>query len=204
MTLTSTTNPNCSKADLTALEELSHHLDLLHYHAAWLEYGFLEATLLHEQIATYQSGQDHNTEHYRYAAFRHVLASRSHLTDAELAHYLHLAQLDADRAMAQSALYSLLLWHGLTADQFEALAQQPIFTEPLFQKLILRQRLLVALMASPITAETFERCLASDDAAIQRRLVALPELSSEQLQNLATQGATRAVRNMAQAQKRKP
>ncbi len=67
------------------MEELSHQLDILRYHADWLEYGFLEADLLYKQIAIYQSGEDDNTEHYRYAAFRYVLAARDQMSDAEIA-----------------------------------------------------------------------------------------------------------------------
>ncbi len=184
------------------MEELSRQLRMLHYSDDWLEYGFLETALLHEQIAFYQSGQDSNTEHYRYAAFRHVLASRSRLNDPELTHYIRLAQQDGDKAMAQSALYELLLWPGLKADQFEALTRQPLFAEPLFQKLILRRRLLGTLAASPITSETFAQCLASGDAVVQRNLVSLSELAPEQLNILAARGATRAIRNMAQSRKR--
>src|SRR5262245_34791508 len=121
-------------------------LATLGYDPAWLEWSFLDATFLQEQITAYQTGQDAHTEHYRYAAFRRVLSSRSALTEEEIERYLALAQMDADsKGMARSALVDLFTWLGLSAEQFESLSRRPVFAAPLFQKLALRRRLLSAL-----------------------------------------------------------
>ena len=179
------------------MEELSRELALFRYNPAWLEYNFIDAAFLHNQVDYWRTGSDPNTEHYRYAAFRHVLASRSKMNEAEIAHYIHLAENDADQAMAQSALIELLLWSELTDAQFDLLAHHPAYQKPEHQKQVRRQRLFNQLNNSPLTQETFDGCLASEDTTIQRELVSLRQLTREQLQILAERGSSRAIRNMA-------
>jgi hypothetical protein len=48
----------------------------------------------------------------------------------------------------------------------------------------------------------FHRCLVSQDVVVQRELIEGTDLSPEQLEQLAGQGASRAVRNMAQVRLR--
>ena len=136
-------------------------------------------------------------EHYRYAAFRHILTSHLEMDDAEIAHYIHLAEDDADQGMAQSALMELLLWSGLTNAQFDMLALHPAYQKPEHQKQVRRRRLLDDLNNTPVIKKTFEACLASGDTFVQRELVAVRQLTQEQLQILSERGSSRAVRNMA-------
>lgn len=180
----------------------SRQLEMLQYDPAWLESGFLDIDFLQEQIAVYQSGEDPNTEHYRCAAFRNILLMRDKLTDTEIALYIQLAQLDGDIIMAQSMLMELLLWRGLTAEQFETLTANPLFAEPLYQKRILRKRLFSELKTTPISYDLFERCLLGGDSIIQRELVERQDLTPEQLILLAEQGGNRAIRNIAQVRLR--
>ena len=179
-------------------KSLSSCLAMLGYSASWLDWGLLSETTLREQVARYESDQDKHLEHYRCAAFRKILSSRSALTEEEIKRYIALAREDADSAMAQAALVDLLVWSHLTPEQFYRLTQHPDFALPLFQKRALRRRLLADLNASsPVSAPTFLACLASQDTVVQRTLVAHSKLTSEQLQSLIEQGATRAIRNMA-------
>ena len=185
------------------MEEVSALLNTLHYSAEWLDSGFLNIALLRKQSAVYQSGADRNTEHYRCAAFSEVLKARSEISDSEIAQYIRLAQIDNDWSLARAALCDLLLWSGLSLAQFDDLACHPAFAKPLFQKLLLRRRLLDALNQSPVTPETFELCLASEDGEVQPKLVSLPTLTLEQLEILESQGRNRAIRNTAKVRRQK-
>jgi hypothetical protein len=179
-------------------ESLAASLATLGYSSAWIEWGFLSADLLAEQIAKYHTGQDPNTEHYRYGAFRQILSSRSALTEEEIERYLALVRIDADLIVARAALADLLMWHRLTTQQFHRLSHHPDLADPLFEKLIRRRSLLTELASAPvISTTTFAGCLASRDAVVQRKLIADCRLTHEQWQTLADQGANRAIRNIA-------
>ena len=186
-----------------AERQIQAALATLGYSPKWLEYGFLNENALMEQIACYQRGEDRNTEHYRYAAFCRVLAERPALDDASVDRYIELAEEDEDPGMARAALVDLLIWPGLTGEQFDRLSRDPRCAEPIFQKFILRRRLLSALQSAAVSAATFDACLSSKDQAVQRELAGKPELSAEQLERLGEDGVVRAVRNMATAQLRR-
>jgi hypothetical protein len=178
--------------------EIAFMLTSLGYASAWLEGEFLDEAMLRQQFAFYLTGEDMNTEHYRYAAFRHILSSRREISNSEVEQYLVLAQTDSDRAMAQSALIDLLTWSGLTEEQFEGLSQRAEFAASLFQKHAERRRLLTALSSDVLLfEETFARCLASRDAFVQEKLLCRSDLTDAQLAALAERGARRAIRNIA-------
>lgn len=187
--------------ELDTEESISISLATLEYNPAWVESGFLRRAVLEEQIALYHAGQDTNTEHYRYAAFRNVLSSHSAFTDADIEHYIFLAHMDVDQAMARSALVDLLKWRGLTSEQFDRLSHDPYFAETVFQKVVVRRRLLTELASSAVvSAATFEYCLASKDATVQTELIKGHKLTLEQRQALTKQGVNRAIRNMARVE----
>jgi hypothetical protein len=178
-------------------QEMQNALKLLGYSPDWLEFGFLDVAELESQIAYYHTGKDPNREHYRYSAFCRVLASRSALSDAEIAHYIQLAEQDEDTAMGRSAVMNLIEWHGLREEQFERMSAEAYFADSLSQKLILRRRLFTILSTGPLAEETFAACLTSQDTHVQRELVENWELTPEQLERLAVQGANRTIRNLA-------
>jgi hypothetical protein len=133
-----------------------------------------------------------------------VLDERDVLDDVSVARYIELARQDEDPVMARAALVDLILWPKLTNEQFENLSQDPTFAAPTFQKFILRRRLLSEIgPAAPVTEAVFYRCLVSQDAVVQRQLVEVTNLLSQQLEQLGEQGASRAVRNLAQARLRR-
>ncbi len=178
-------------------------LALLHYDPKWLEYGFLDVDLLRKQTEVFHTEEAPRCEHYRYAAFRRVLTSRNSLDEELLARYIELAQRDEDAGMAQAALVDLIMWKGLREAQWEELSRRPEFAAPYFQKLFQRRRLLAQLDANPLPTDLFEQCLANQDATVQRHLLSKSALTKEQFQTLSEQGATRAIRNLANDQLRR-
>ena len=176
---------------------LNEAMKQLNYHDNWLEMNFISQDYFNEQLTQYQTSDDKNTEHYRYAAFGHILKMRQSLTDGEVANYIELTQIDPDQSMAIAALIQLLKWSGLTDQQAIQIKQSPAFLNPTIQKIAAQQELLKQLDVPPLTAEIFELCLASKADFIQRKLFTCSELTAEQLGVLRQQGANRAIRNMA-------
>ena len=68
--------------------DLKKALRTLGYTPRWLRAGLLDAASLAEQLAVFQTGEDRNTEHYRYGAFRRALETRSCMDDETLDAYL--------------------------------------------------------------------------------------------------------------------
>jgi hypothetical protein len=114
----------------------------LGYGPEWLEYGLIDEALLRKQSDQYDSSDDKNTEHYRYAAFRDFLSKSAALDAMLIDRYIHLAQLDEDPTMAQSALILLAEHPHLTEAQLDYLSKHPAFAAPVVQRRIERIRLL--------------------------------------------------------------
>lgn len=172
----------------------------LHYDPKWLEYGFLDWAFLESQVQQYESGEDENTEHYRYAAFRKVLEELKAVNDLWLDRYLELAELDEDQVMADGALGLLLRSPLLTDQQLDRIKTRQIFaTKPL--QSIIEQVELLRILESPIVTDTvFDRCVSVGKSEVQRKLLNKPGLSPEQLSLLVDKGANRAIRNLAKSQ----
>lgn len=177
--------------------DVSRWLNILGYDATWFASGLLSEEQLRVQVAQFHEGDDKNTEHFRYASFRRVLAERKRAETAFLVQYIKLAQKDADPVMGRCALQDLLLWDGLEAAQFEMLRGLPAFQTSVLQRAAERRALVAALRIGMIKPQLFARCVESRDACIQRWLINEERLSADQLAILAEQGANRAVRNIA-------
>jgi hypothetical protein len=173
-------------------------LSTLDYNPRWLESGLLDQALLEKQLIEYDQGNDRNTEHYRYAAFRRLLDAPPDFVDDELIdRYIELANLDADRGMAQAALGLLANSVRLTEQQLVRLEEDPAFDVPILQKIIKRSQLLRELDSASISNDLFDRCISQGDAQLEQKLLAKSGLSQQQVETLMLRGSNRAVRNVA-------
>ena len=90
-------------------------IDELHFHVRWFEPELLPAAFFEQQIERFQTPQRdedfgwQHLEHYRYLAFKTILASHERLSEGQIGQYIELCQLDEDQGMASSALHDLLL-----------------------------------------------------------------------------------------------
>ena len=171
---------------------------LLEFGDQWLQLGLLTEAELHALGQEYETSEDKNTEHYRYRVFCEYLVSRRPLL-AHMAEALYeLGREDPDRLMGEAMMRAVV---GL-----------PECPEPVLDKAsasgvqhlikAVRQTRLLAELNRGLTADLFALCLASQDGDVHRELLARPELSRKQVEQLAEAGANRAVRNMATARLR--
>lgn len=177
-------------------------LSKLHYHPKWVEYGFLDSPFLHEQIAQFETGDDKNTEHFRYAAFRRVLETPE-IDDRFLERYIELAELDEDVVMGRAALGLLVRHKGLTNLQLDRIKGHRAFAAKELQEIIERTQLLRELDYADVTEELFARCISSGKDEVQRKLISKSGLSRMQLAFLSDHGANKAVRNLANVKLRR-
>jgi len=94
----------------------------LNYSQYWLESGVLTENMLTEQIRELDSGQDDNTEHYRYRTLSNYFKSQTSFDSNTLQHILQLIKSDNDKNMASSATILLLKNKVLTDEQFDMVA----------------------------------------------------------------------------------
>lgn len=100
----------------------------LNYSQRWLDSGVLTENLLAEQIRELNSGQDDNTEHYRYRTLNNYFKSQTSFDSNTLRHILQLIESDVDKGIASSATILLLKNKVLTDEQFDTVADFLITT----------------------------------------------------------------------------
>jgi len=183
--------------------ELGNGLSILGYDVKWVDYGFLDAEVLRQQIAIYETGEDRATEHYRYAAFCQVL-DRDGLSDVDLDHYLELVDNDVDSAMASSVLFHVIHWPKLSTRQRARLRRHSMFSEGRFQRQFTIYDLTVELgRVEGVSDLLYERCMATGDETLQRKIVEHRGPTRAQIEQLVEFGKSKSVRNMAAARQRR-
>lgn len=72
---------------------------MLGFTSEWFALGVVDSTILTRQRVEWDKGEDDNTEHYRYGAFREFLAARRPLTPELAALLFELGKADPDWTM---------------------------------------------------------------------------------------------------------
>jgi len=98
------------------------NLAKLGYSQTWLDSGILTEADLAKQIAELATGEDPNTEHYRYKVFCAFIDKIDNLDNKLLQQILKILKSDNDQAMSSSATIHLLKKHYLTNNQFDIIA----------------------------------------------------------------------------------
>jgi hypothetical protein len=183
-------------------DELTNGLDLLGYSAKWVEYAFLDSEMLRRQLMVFETGEDRDTEHYRYSTFCHVL-DRDGLSDIDLDRYLELVDHEVSEETASSVLFLVIHWPKLSAGQRARLRRQPMFSEGRLQRQFAIYDLSVELSGDKISDDLYERCLATGDETLQRKIVEHRGVTLAQVGQLALFGKSKSVRNMGAARLRR-
>lgn len=97
-------------------------LSQLGYSRKWIDNGILTETLLKQQLQEFNSGEDDNTEHYRFRTLTAFLQSITFKKERTLEGILEILEDDSDQSMASSVFMSLLKNEVLTNKQFEMVA----------------------------------------------------------------------------------
>lgn len=166
---------------------------LLAFSDQWLRLGLLTEDELRVLGHEYDVSEDKGTEHYRYRVFSRFLASHRPLSPQMAEALYELGRDDPYPLMGGAMMHDIV---RLAECPAEVLEKASASGENHLVKAVWRRRLLEELSAG-LTEELFTRCLGSRDSVMQRALLARPELSRGQLEQLAAGGSNRAVRNMA-------
>jgi hypothetical protein len=174
----------------------------LGYGKKWFDYGFLDLKALAEQELRFETGDDHNPEHYRFGAFRSVLKSRTSLSGEDVDHYIELASEDPDQEMGRSALKELAQWPHLAESEYRKLSTHAAFQSTSMRGALMWGKLIRDLNSSSLTSESCDSYIEKGNSEVQRLLIDRASLSREQFERLREVGKSRAVRNMAAAKLR--
>ena len=181
---------------MTTREEI-RALVRLGYDPLWLESGILTHEDLARQMREIsREGGDPSSEHYRAATLDEFLGSRETLTDAEIRVILELGTVDPDLGLRPNFAHQLIRFSGLTLQQFDLVAGQS--TEPAFQKIVTRWRLLRRLAAGAPLAEVFDEAIESGDGPVHEAILERDDLTRMQVAVLAEKARNRGMRNRAQ------
>lgn len=99
--------------------QVSAMLTKLNYSRRWLDTGVLTISRLIEQVAVLESGEDDNTEHYRYSTLKDFLDSAILYSNETVSEIIDLLKYDPDQSMASSAMILIMKQKSLTDKQFE-------------------------------------------------------------------------------------
>lgn len=173
--------------------------DALGYSKAWIDLGILgESDLSHRHL---HAGSEH-PEHLRYRDLMSWLSKKQTLSDDETQRLLDLLARDPDNTMATSVLISLVERQNLSLSQLRLVAQKEAqFASPLAKK-VAEARIRASVRVDGITDELFQQAVELELKEVQLEMIRSGQLSSDQLEQLGTRGATRAVQNTARAAKR--
>jgi hypothetical protein len=90
------------------MTDVAEFARLLGFTPAWFALGVVDEGVLARQRAEWDKGDDRNTEHYRYRAFREFLAARRPLAPELAASLYELGATDPDRSMGESTMAEIV------------------------------------------------------------------------------------------------
>lgn len=176
----------------------------LGYTQHWLDVGVVDEASVRSQFDAFRSSADQNTEHYRHRAFVAFLHRREQLAMDEALRLLALDDAAANgTSLRVSRAIQLLACDLLTDAQFAELAEHPALAHPSIQRVYRRQFALRRLRTERLTPTLFHEVQSTDDGAVHRGALQRDDLTRDQLEWLAANGATRAVRNVAKQRLRR-
>lgn len=166
---------------------------ILGFSDAWLSLGILTDDELQQFGKEFDTGNDPHTEHYRYRAFVGYMMTRRPINEETALALYELGTTDPDRLMGFAIMICILNLPECPEAIFEtALKSDDGYLIELVNK---RRTYLSPSRSEHKYGEIISPCL--NDPYSQRELLKRPDLTVEQLEVLATEGANRGVRNWA-------
>ncbi|AZZ92677.1 hypothetical protein EUZ85_18875 [Hahella sp. KA22] len=172
-------------------------LHKLGYDEKWLAYQILDPELFKQQCQAYEENGDSHTEHYRYAAFLHWIATRAAAPDEALNHFVELTLSDPDSMMGGSAFIQLLSASWLTDPQFDLLSRRAQELGNWTTDKVERVALMRRLRTGGLTPSLFRDCLQLEDSSLHEILLKRSDMDQDMMKALAEHGANKRIRNLA-------
>jgi hypothetical protein len=144
-------------------EEICQAMQALEFCKDWQTLGWLDIEHLEVLYAEYQQGEDTNTEHYRYAMFRHWFQQHKTLTDEQVEVCFTLSRADPDQGMIPGVID--ILREHLSAQQFQNNILSIYELGPYIRKRDLEAQLYQEIN-NGMTEDLFQRCLSSQSQNI--------------------------------------
>jgi hypothetical protein len=159
----------------------------------WFRLGLLTDTRLSELTSEFESSDDQNSEHYRYRVFCEFLKAQRSLSTSMAEDLFELGRIDPDSVLGVAMMADIVSSPGCDKTVLDKALGSG---EVALVRVAIRAGLLAEINAG-LTQELFDRCLESGDSVIERTLLEKDEISLSQIQQLAIQGSSKAVRNIA-------
>jgi hypothetical protein len=136
-------------------------------------------------------------EHIRYARFIARLAAEPQPDEAFVAAFMSDVTSDPDKMMAQAASIALIDHPGVTDSLLQTIEECVPSTWKAASARLSERRLQLKVVAAPNDAALWDEAVASGSRRVHLWLLDQPSLPRGALRMLASEGATRAVRNRA-------
>ncbi len=141
------------------------------YTTKWIEYDFIDQSILDTQIAEFNNGKEKPIEEFRANLFNKWLSDHKKVTNKQIEQYLELALADSAKIMAGNAVRKLFTSDTITDKQFALIAERlPQFGD-WTAKLITRETLLRRLKTEELSEELFDACVSYKKQFEDSRLV---------------------------------
>jgi hypothetical protein len=88
--------------------EIEHWMDVFGYTPEWLDCGFIDIAFVRRQAAQYREGEDRDVEHYKWAAYRHILGSADFSSRHRWREFLRVIEADPNEHLFRGAIAELL------------------------------------------------------------------------------------------------
>lgn len=90
------------------MNDVTEFARTLGYTPAWFALGVVDNSALDRQRAVWDSGEDNNTEHYRYSSFREFLTAQRPVSPDLAIALFELGATDADQVMGGSMMADIV------------------------------------------------------------------------------------------------
>ena len=170
------------------------------YTTKWIDYEFIDQSILDTQIAEFNNGKEKPLEEFRSNLFDKWLSSHKKVTNKQIEQFLELALEDDAKVMAGNAVRKLFTSDGITDEQFGFIAERlPKFGDWTL-KLITRETLAKRLKSEELTEELFDACVAYKKEFEDSRLILEIIRTSENIELLSkfeNNGSGKQIRKLA-------
>ncbi len=98
------------------------------YNQEWFIYKFISDEMFQQQIETYKLGKDTDIEHYKWAAYKYILAEEDFSNKNRLKQFLELVENDPNEHLFKGAISKLIISEVINKDSILLFPQSRIWS----------------------------------------------------------------------------